>query len=89
MRKWEPSASDAVSIATFRWFANQLENDALELYMTDRRHFGHIERVLRRALKEMSNTQQRARVSEEEDGCPDGWVLCDGICKPSCDELES
>ena len=89
MRTWEPSSKDASAIATFRWFANALENEALELYMTDRRHFAHIESVLRRTLKEMSDTQQKSRLTEEEDGCPDGWVLCDGICKPSCDPIES
>ena len=89
MRKWEPSSNDTTAIAAFRWFANMLENEALELYMTDRRHFAHIERVLRDALKAMGDTRERARVSEEEDGCPEGWVLCDGICKPSCDAIES
>jgi hypothetical protein len=89
MRNWEPSSNDATAIAAFRWFANALENEALELYLTDRRHFGHIESVLRRALKEMSDTQAKSRVAEEEDGCPDGWLLCDGICKPSCDPIES
>ena len=54
MRKWEPSPKDASNIATFRWFANALENEALELYATDRRHFTHIEEVLRRALKAMA-----------------------------------
>ena len=88
MRKWEPSPNDATAIAAFRWFANTLENEALELYMTDRSHFDHIERVLRDALKAMGDTRQKSRLSEEEDGCPDGWVLCDGICKPSCDALE-
>ena len=89
MRKWEPSANDAIAIATFRWFANALENDALELYMTDRSHFAHIESVLRRAVKDLADTQTKSRLSQEEDGCPEGWVLCDGICKPSCDSLES
>ena len=31
MRKWEPSPYDTTAIAAFRWFANTIENDALEL----------------------------------------------------------
>ena len=89
MRKWEPSSNDATAFAAFRWFANMLENEALELYNTDRRHFEQIERVLRYALRQMSDLKKKAIVSEEEDGCPDGWVLCDGVCKPSCDNIES
>lgn len=88
MRKWEPSPGDATNIAAFRWFANALENKALEVYTTDRRHFSSIERVLRDALKQMAEIRRRAFVPEEENGCPDGWVLCDGICKPSCDDAE-
>ena len=88
MRNWEPSPKDATAIAAFRWFANALENRALELYLTDRTHFEHIESVFRRTLKEIDDTQARSRVAQEEDGCPEGWVLCDGICKPSCDPME-
>jgi hypothetical protein len=90
MRKWEPSSNDATAFAAFRWFANTIENDALELYATDRRHFPEIERVLRETLKELKRVRESSalRSGEEEGGCPDGWVLCDGICKPSCDGIE-
>ena len=89
MRKWEPSSKDAAAIAAFRWFANKIENDSLELYMTDRVHYAHIERVLRHALQELAYVAEKAFIPQEENGCPDGWVLCDGICKPSCDGLEA
>ena len=89
MRKWEPSPNDATAFAAFRWFANTIENDSLELYTTDRRHFPEIERVLRETLKALAHVREAGlRSGEEEDGCPDGWVLCDGICKPSCDGIE-
>lgn len=85
-RKWEPSPNDAISLGAFRWFANALENAALELYATDRESYRHIERILRNALKEMSQTRMEFAVSQEENGCPDGYLLCeDGLCKPSCD----
>ena len=89
MRNWEPSAADATAIAAFRWFANALENEALELYLTDRKHFEHIEYVFRQALKQIGDTRQKSLIPDDENGCPDGWVLCDGICKPVCDAIES
>ena len=90
MRKWDPSPNDATSIAAFRWFANQIENQALELYATDRKHFVTVEQVLRRTLRELAEIRKTAFIPQEENGCPNGWELCeDGICKPSCDGIES
>src|SRR5687768_10137930 len=89
MRKWVPSPKDATNIAAFRWFANKIENDALELYATDQGHFARLEDVLRNTLKQIDDIRQKAFIPQEENGCPDGWVLCDGICKPSCDGIES
>lgn len=85
-RKWEPSPNDAMSLAAFRWLANAIENRAMELYATDRGAYHDIERILRQALRELAQTKAQFKVSEEENGCPDGWVLCsDGLCAPSCE----
>lgn len=90
MRKWEPSPNDAINVAAFRWFANQIENQALEVYATDRMHFAKLEELLRNTLREMGAIRQKAFVAQDENGCPDGWLLCDdGLCKPSCDGIES
>ena len=89
MKKWEPSPNDATAFAAFRWFANAIENDSLELYATNPRHFPEIERLLRDTLKALKRLGQTALIPDGENGCPDGWVLCDGICKPSCDNIES
>jgi hypothetical protein len=86
-REWNPSPRDAMSLAAFRWFANTIENFAIELYATDRDSFPEIERVLRGTLTELKATRVRFAVPEEENGCPDGWVLCDGVCAPACDFL--
>ena len=86
-RTWEPSPLDATSLAAFRLFANTIENFAIELYTTDRDSYEEIERVLRDTLKELKAVRMRFAVPDEEDGCPDGWVLCHGICAPSCDFL--
>lgn len=85
-RKWEPSPNDAMSLAAFRWFANAIENRAVEMYATDRGTYHHIERILRHALREMAHTKAQFAVSEEDNGCPDGYILCsDGMCAPSCE----
>lgn len=86
-RKWEPSSNDATSLAAFRWFANTIENEAIALYVTERSTFGQIEEVLRRTLRELSDICNENYVPAEENGCPDGWVLCDGVCQPSCDTI--
>ena len=28
-------------------------------------------------------------VPDEDNGCPDGYVLCHGVCAPSCDDFGS
>jgi hypothetical protein len=84
-RRWEPSAGDATSLAAFRWFANTIENFAIELYATDRRSYEDVEIVLRNTLKDLKGIRANFAVSQEENGCPDGYVLCDGVCAPSCD----
>ena len=84
---WKPYPEDAISLAAFRWLANTIENFAIELYATDRGSFEEVEGVLRNTLKELQHTRRRFAVSPGENGCPDGYVLCHGICAPSCDEL--
>ena len=52
-RHWDPSPEDGISLAALRWFANTIENFAIELYATDRRSFTQVENVLRNTLKEL------------------------------------
>jgi hypothetical protein len=86
-RTWKPSPDDAMSLAALRWMANTIENFAIELYATDRESFREVEEVLRNTLKELKRTKRSFAVPQEENGCPDGWILCHGICVPSCEEL--
>jgi len=86
-RKWESTPGDAISLAAFRWLANALENGAIELYATDHHTFKHTEAIMRAALKEMMMLKVRFGVALEDNGCPDGYVLCNGVCAPSCELL--
>jgi hypothetical protein len=88
-RVWKASQEDPMNLAALRWFANSIENDSIELYATNRESFDGIERVLRHTLDEFKRLRAQFFVSEEENGCPNGYVLCDGVCMPSCDDLES
>ena len=84
-RTWEPSAADGMSLAAFRWFANMIENFSIELYATDRESYEEIEVVLRNTLKALKRVRADFAISQEENGCPDGYVLCHGVCAPSCE----
>ncbi len=83
--KWQPSPNDTTSFAAFRWFANSIENDAMELYATDRGTYEQIEEVLRHTLKDLAALRGKLALPPGNDDCPEGWVLCNGVCAPSCD----
>ncbi len=85
--KWQPSPNDTTAYAAFRWFANSIENDSMELYATDRDAFEQIEHVLRDTLHQLADL--RARLVRPDGDCPDGWILCHGVCAPSCDPLDA
>jgi hypothetical protein len=85
-RKWEPSGEDAISLAAFRWLANAIENVSIELYATDRESFKEVEGILRQALKDLERIKRTFAAFETHDECPDGYVLCHGVCAPSCDD---
>jgi hypothetical protein len=87
LSEWKPSANDVTSFAAFRWFANSIENESMELYATDRNTYEHIEHVLRNTLARLAALRIKLALPPEDD-CPDGWLLCNGVCKPSCDNLE-
>ena len=88
-REWKPSSEDAISLAAVRWLANSIENLSIELYATNRESFPDIERVLRGTLEKLRGVRAQFAVSEEENGCPEGYVLCHGICAPSCDDVDA
>jgi hypothetical protein len=89
VRKWEPLPTDAISLAAFRWFANSIENHAIALYATRPEVYHHVEAVLRQTLAQLDGLKRQFGVSQEENGCPDGYVWCHNVCAPSCDGVEA
>ena len=83
--KWTPEPSDAIHLATIRWYAVAMERLAIEILVSNRAKFGVLDDVLRRQLVELRAVARTLGLSQGD--CPDGWLLCrDGLCSPACDE---
>lgn len=84
---WAPSPNDAMAMAAIRWFACVIESYAIELYATNPTTFAHTEAVLRDAIRKLALAKLKIKQEfNAEDDCPEGYRMCDGICKPSCEE---
>lgn len=79
---WNPSPTDAMSLAALRWFACTLEAFAIDIYATDREAYGRIETVFRKALKDLGDIPIKEITGDDD--CPDGYVRCGLFCKPAC-----
>ncbi len=80
---WQYSPKDATSLAAIRWYANMIEAFSIELYASSPETFHQSEHVLKTCLESLALEKQRVRNIEVDD-CPDGYDLCQGICKPTC-----
>jgi hypothetical protein len=76
---WIPNNLNAVELATFRWHANNLENEAISLYVTHREKFGDICQVFKTASESLRGLRGSCR---ENSDCPDGWHCSSGECQP-------
>jgi hypothetical protein len=83
---WKYSPKDATSLAAFRWLANAIENLSIELYATSPATFPAVEKSLRRCLEDLTVQRNELKASFNAEECPDGYVLCRGLCMPSCEE---
>lgn len=78
-RHWPHHELNAVEFATFRWHANNLENEALKLYVTKRDHFPDICKVFKKASESLRKLKNSCTSNDE---CPDGWHCSGGECVP-------
>ena len=83
--KWAPSPNDAMAMAAIRWFACVIETYSIELYATNPSTFANTEEILRETVKKLGLQRIKAGQGLDEDDCPPGYRLCDGICKPACE----
>ena len=82
--KTQRGTNDAQRLAAIRWLAMKIEQVSIEVLVTDRDKFNAIEESLR---DEVNRLKQLARPEPPVAGedCPEGYVLCDGLCAPMCD----
>jgi hypothetical protein len=81
--KWKSGPADVPAIASFRWFANTIENQALVRYMTNKGTFEETQEILRAAVRALGPIQTTD--STLFGHCPPGWIECeDGFCRPEC-----
>ena len=78
--------NDADQLAALRWLAMKIEQVSIELFVTNRKHFGAIEDALRMQVKMLHQIGHTNLVLGDGD-CPVGFILCrDGLCSPMCNE---
>jgi hypothetical protein len=71
-------------IALIRWYANTLENVALQRYLGDRRNLDAIKNILREAHTDLLGLPHD-RLANCKD-CP--WMCCEnGDCSPDCERV--
>lgn len=82
-KKWQPRPSDAINLATIRWFALMIEGKAIEIYGTNSKVYPDILTVLGNCLSAVEAIKVEKPMAEEGD-CPPGWVQCGDECAPRC-----
>ena len=83
MNKWEPQSSDAINLATIRWFALMMEAKAIEIYGTNKTVYPELQKVLGECLTRVARINVQKPIAGEGD-CPPGWVPCGEDCAPVC-----
>ena len=86
-RRWDPKPSDAISLATIRWFALMMEAKAIEIFGTNPQVYPKIQEVLGECLAKVAKIDVKKDITDPGD-CPPGWVPCGEDCAPRCMEEE-
>jgi hypothetical protein len=84
--KWQPSAFDAMNLASLRYYAMEIEQVSISVYAgddKDRTKFNKLVVDLADFLI-LIRAKYKGVSPEEElsDECYDSWVLCSGMCVP-------
>jgi len=74
-------AHEVSALAAIRWYANTIENVALEKYCGKVSRYRQIDRILKNTIKELKAISSAG--FRKEPDCP--WPICpNDICAPSC-----
>jgi hypothetical protein len=79
--KWQGSNDDAIKLAALRWFALEIESNAIQIYATDRTQFDGLERLLRECVQKMEQSKKNLGGGDD---CPPGYIWCRTECAPMC-----
>jgi hypothetical protein len=80
---WVAKPEDAIALAALRWYALTIDKLCIEIYATDRRKFTALEAKLKAQVTALVKFAKGVTAADEDE-CPDGYVMCDGLCKPAC-----
>lgn len=79
-----PEASDALRLATLRWFTTTIERLLIEVYVTNPSKYHELETLMKSQVKQIEMFGKTIAIADPDD-CPEGWKLCrDGLCSPMC-----
>jgi hypothetical protein len=81
---WIAESRDAISIAALHWYAITIEKVCIEIYATDRKRFKALEALLQSQVRDLYKFAKGVK-GDEDDECPEGYVMCNGLCAPACD----
>lgn len=81
-RKSRPT-NDALNIAAIHLLATQLEQVATEVYVTNPARMKDVLAMMRADVEALRGLAPKT-MSDNDEECPDGWILCDGLCMPMC-----
>ena len=90
MTKWSPQNDDPVmTLAAIRWYAISIEKLAQDIYVTRKGLYPEAETILREAFHALGRVRKTMSMAQaDEEGCPPGYVNCNGACLPDCDPME-
>lgn len=78
-KKRTPRPHELKAIVAIRWFANSIENLALQRYMGNIDRLDQINGILSRTMDELERTKKGIK---SETDCP--FPPCDDMCVPRC-----
>lgn len=90
MSKWTPQQDQtALTLAAIRWYTISLEKLANGIYITHPERYPDVSEILQRAFRELGRVRKTmSAVAPGDEGCPPGYVDCNGACLPDCDPME-
>ena len=94
MSKWSPqNDKPALTLAAIRWYGISIEKLAMDLYLTHPSRYPAVQAILGDAMEKLGKMRNEFQGQKpmwnaaEEDGCGPGYVNCNGVCLPECDQI--